>query len=104
KMYRQGDGHVEVLTASVRSLDHLMYALKLGSDIITAPYSILREWEAKGMPMPGEDYEYRTEGLQKIPFREIELTKRWQDYDIHHDLTVKGMEKFSADWNSLIAQ
>ena len=37
KMYRQGDGHVEVLTASVRSMDHFLYALELGSDIITTP-------------------------------------------------------------------
>jgi transaldolase len=52
RMYRSGDGHVEVLTASVRSLDHLLYALKLGSDIITAPYAILKEWAQKGVPLP----------------------------------------------------
>ena len=44
RMYHQGDGHVEVLTASVRHLDHLLYALKLGSDIITAPFEILKKW------------------------------------------------------------
>ena len=102
KMYRAGDGHVEVLTASVRSHDHLMYALKLGSDIITAPYAILKEWGQKGLPLPAEDYVYDARDLEPIPYREIDLAKPWQDYDITHDLTTKGMERFSADWDSLI--
>ncbi len=101
-MYRKGDGHVMVLTASVRKIDHLLYALKLGSDIITAPFNVLKEWAEKGLPMPGNDYVYRPEGLKSIPFKEIDLTKNWESYDIRHDLTDKGMERFSADWNALI--
>ncbi len=103
KMYRNGDGHVEVLTASVRSLDHLLYALRLGSDIITAPYEILNTWGTQGMPVPDPEFTYETKGLRPIPYRMIELAKKWQDYDIRHDLTDKGMEKFSLDWNALIA-
>jgi len=102
QMYRKGDGHVMVLTASVRKIDHLLYALKLGSDIITAPFQVLKEWGEKGLPMPGDDYIYRPEGLKGIPFKEIDLTKDWQSYDIRHELTDKGMERFSADWNALI--
>jgi len=102
QMYRKGDGHVMVLTASVRKMDHLLYALKLGSDIITAPFGILKEWGEKGLPMPGDDYVYRPGGLKSIPFKEIDLTKNWQSYDIRHELTDKGMERFSADWNALI--
>ena len=102
QMYRKGDGHVLVLTASVRKMDHLLYALKLGSDIITAPFNILKEWGEKGLPMPGDDYVYRPGGLKSIPFKEIDLTKNWQSYDIRHELTDKGMERFSADWNALI--
>ncbi len=102
RMYRQGDGHVEVLTASVRSLDHLLQALGLGSEIITAPFDILKQWGEKGMPLPGADYSYDTKGLKPIAYREISLGKAWQDYDLRHDLTDKGMEKFSADWNALI--
>ncbi len=103
KMYRQGDGHVEVLTASVRSMDHFLYALELGSDIITTPYEILREWGQRGMPFPGADYIYKRGALKDIPYKEIDLSKNWQEYDIAHDLTVKGMERFSKDWNDLIA-
>jgi len=102
QMYRKGDGHVMVLTASVRKMDHLLYALKLGSDIITGPFQVLKEWGEKGLPMPGDDYVYRPGSLKGIPFGEIDLTKNWQSYDIRHELTDKGMERFSADWNALI--
>ena len=103
KMYRQGDGHVEVLTASVRSMDHFLYALKLGSDIITSPYEIIRQWGQRGMPFPDANYIYKHDSLKEIPYKDIDLSKNWRDYDISHDLTVKGMERFSKDWNDLIA-
>ncbi len=102
RMYRQGDGHVEVLTASVRNLDHFMEALRLGSDIVTVPYEILRAWGEKGLPMPAPDYRYDSKGMKAIPYQDIDLSKKWEEYDIRHDLTDKGMERFSADWNALI--
>jgi transaldolase len=102
RMYRDGDGHVEVLTASVRSLDHFLYAVKLGSDIITAPYEILKAWGEQGMPAPVTEFTYDAKGLRPIPYRAIDLAKKWQDYDIRHELTDKGMERFSLDWNALI--
>lgn len=102
RMYKKGDGHVEVLTASVRNMNHFMYALKLGSDIISAPFNILKEWGEKGLPLPGKDYFYDRGALKPISFQEIDLVLNWQDYDIRHELTDKGMERFSADWNALI--
>jgi len=102
RMYQEGDGHVEVLTASVRNLDHFLCALKLGSDIVTAPFEMLKSWAEKGLVLPGEEYRYGVAGLKAIPYRELELSKPWEAYDIRHDLTDKGMEKFSADWNALI--
>ena len=102
QMYKKGDGHVEVLTASVRSMDHHLFALKLGSDIITAPYSIIAAWGDKGLIVPGDEYVYDHQGLKAIPYKDIDLTKHYNSYDIRHDLTDKGMERFSADWNALI--
>jgi len=102
EMYSNGDGHVEVLTASVRTLDHFFYALKLGSDIITAPYEILKEWAAAGLTLPPQDYIYKREGLKDIVYKEIDLSENWEEYNIAHDLTVKGMERFSKDWNALL--
>jgi transaldolase len=101
-MYAQGDGHVEVLTASVRNIDHFLYALKLGSDIITAPYEVLKNWGEKRMTIPGDDYKYGVKSPRPIPYKDIDLGKKWEDYDIRHELTDKGMERFSADWNALI--
>ncbi len=102
KMYGKGDGHVEVLTASVRNLDHLLYAIKLRSDIITVPFKVLKEWAGQGLPMPDAKYSYPSRGLEPIPYREISLDQNWQAYDLRHELTDKGMETFSADWNALI--
>jgi transaldolase len=102
RMYKKGDGHVEVLTASVRSLDHFLYALSLGSDIITAPFNIIKLWGEKGLPIAGKDYHYDTKGLMAIPYRELDLSRPWESFDISHELTTKGIEKFAADWNALI--
>ena len=102
RMYGKGDGHVEVLTASVRSIDHLLFALNLGSDIITAPFELIKMWGEKGLTIPGNGYHYDTKGLKAILYRDLDLSHPWESYDIHHDLTDKGMEKFSADWNALI--
>jgi transaldolase len=104
RMYKSGDGHVEVLTASVRTFDHLLYALHLGSDIITCPFKILKEWGEKGLPMPPDDYSYDAGDLTPIPYKELDLKRNWQDFHLSHELTTKGMEKFSEDWNNLIVE
>jgi transaldolase len=104
RMYKEGDGHVEVLTASVRNREHFVYALRLGSDIVTSPFGIVKEWAAQGMPMPDSSYRYDAGNLRSIPYRERDLSHHWETFDIRHDLTDRGMERFSADWNSLIGE
>lgn len=44
KLYATGDSHVDVLTASVRNVQHLMYAIHLKSPAITIPYKVFQEW------------------------------------------------------------
>lgn len=102
KMYEKGDSHVEILTASVRSMDHFLYALALGSDIITAPFKLLKEWAEQGMPVPGADFKYDQKDLTPISYIELDLNQSWQSFNIAHELTDKGIEKFSQDWNQLI--
>jgi transaldolase len=102
RLYAGGDGHVEVLTASVRTMDHLRRALALGSDIVTAPAGLLLEWAAAGLPVPGPDQVHEAGELTPIAYESLALDKPWTDYAIDHDLTRVGMEKFSTDWNSLI--
>lgn len=101
KMYEGGDGHSEVLSASIRNLNHFLYSIKLGCDIITAPFKILKEWADGGMSIPGSEYEYQT-NLQPIPYQKISLEKPWQEYNISHEMTDAGIERFASDWNSLI--
>jgi len=104
KMYKNGDGHVELLTASVRNIDHHLYALKLGSDIVTSPFKIIKEWAERGLPIPGNDYTYDPKNLKPIGFKDIDIAKSWQDFDISHELTDRGQAKFASDWNSLIKE
>jgi len=101
-MYKGGDGHVEVLTASVRTLDHFLYALMLGTDIVTAPFGILKDWAGQGLPVPGDGYRYDAKNLKPVIYEDTPLTRAWHEYDISHPLTDKGMELFSKDWNALI--
>jgi transaldolase len=100
-MYKKGDGHVEVLTASVRTLEHFVHAVQLGSDIITCPPKILKEWAETGMPV-FEGAVHAGSKLQEILYKPIDLSHKWESFDISHDLTDKGIERFSADWNNLL--
>ncbi|OGH68915.1 MAG: transaldolase [Candidatus Magasanikbacteria bacterium RIFCSPHIGHO2_02_FULL_47_14] len=99
EMYKTGDSHVEVLVASVRSLDHFTQSLGLGADIITSPLKILKEWA---------DSKFSKESagggnkLQTIPYQEISLEKNWHNYIITHELTTVGVQKFADDWNKLL--
>lgn len=100
KMYKKGDGHVEVLTASVRNMEHFSAALALGSDIITGPFKLIKDWKQDGMVIP-EKYSYQT-NLKSIEYKELDLDKDWREFDISYELTDKGIEKFASDWNALI--
>jgi transaldolase len=103
KMYEQGDGHVEVLTASLRNIEHFLCALSLGSDIITAPFKLLDEWAKKGMPTPQlNSYSYNSANLKPIEYKVLDLNESWDKFDVSHQLTDSGIEKFSTDWNTLI--
>lgn len=102
QMYSGGDGHVAVLTASVRNLNHFLYALSLGSEIMTVPASVLGEWVKAGMPVPAQDFNYNPGNLTPIPYQDLDLNKDWQEFDIKHELTDIGIEKFTSDWNGLL--
>ncbi|MGA8672874.1 MAG: transaldolase family protein [Terracidiphilus sp.] len=107
KMYEPGDHHVHILAASIRSLDHLLYAFALKAQLATVPAKILQEWATKGFPLPDEDFVYKgldTNGkpLKPIQYKELDLNDSWQTFDINHDLTTKGINKFVADYESTL--
>lgn len=109
EMFRAfGDHHVEVLTASVRHLKHLFYALFLKSDIVTIPFTIFKEWADGGFQLPDANFVYLPAqagdmpGLTEIPYEEITLDKDWREYDLTSELTKVGLQKFWEDWRGIV--
>lgn len=107
RMYAQGDGHVHVLAASIRHLDHLLASLALDVELLTAPGKVLEGWAANGFPLPQSGFNYKgvdSEGrnLKPIPYQELDLSSPWGRFDIAHELTKKGIEKFVADYESTL--
>ena len=90
------------VVASIRNIDHLMYAIALGSPLITAPLKVYEAWSQAGFPLPGTDYTYPRGSLKPIPYRDIPLDRDWRDYDIHHPLTDAGLRKFAEAWEALL--
>ncbi|MBI5449064.1 transaldolase [Candidatus Gottesmanbacteria bacterium] len=104
EMYRKlGDAHVQVLAASIRTVKHILYALKLKSDVITIPFKVFNEWAAQGFPQPSGDFIYDMPGLTEIPYRELTLDNEWTEYDLYHALTDAGLAKFWEDWQSIVS-
>src|SRR6267143_3997976 len=58
KMYEGGDGHVHVLAASIRSVNHLLCSFALGAELATVPTKVFEEWAATGFRMPDQDFRY----------------------------------------------
>lgn len=108
KMYERGDGHVHVLAASLRGLDHLLAAFALNSELVTAPIKVLEQWAAAKFPLPGNDFRYKAvdhngKPLKAIPYKDLDLSASWDSFDVRHDLTDKGIKKFVQDYKSTIA-
>jgi transaldolase len=107
-MYRNGDGHVHVLAASIRHLDHLLASFALDAELVTVPAKVLEKWAASNSPMPDQDFTYKAVGangqpLKPIPYKQLDdLNRPWQSFDITHELTTKGIQKFVADYRSTL--
>jgi transaldolase len=106
-MYKNTDGHVHVLSASIRSLDHLLASFALNAELVTVPAKVLEKWAASNFPMPDEAFAYKSVGangqvLKPIPYKELDLNRPWQSFDITHELTTKGIQKFVADYRATL--
>ena len=107
EMYKNGDGHVYVLAASIRHLDHLLASFALGAELATVPEKVLVEWATKDFPMPDKDFSYKAvdasgKPLKSIPYKELDLTRPWDSFDTAHELTTAGIQKFVADYRSTL--
>ncbi len=101
EMYKNGDGHVGVLSTDIGTIDHFLYSISLGADCISSPLRILKVWAQKGMPI-SQNYNYISEDLRPIAYRQIDLNQAWDAYDIAHELThISAQESFSV-WRTLL--
>jgi transaldolase len=109
QMYEGGDGHVLLLAASIRHLDHLICSFAFDADLATAPCKVWEEWGAAAFPVPEKDFIYKamdTRGhqLRPILYKKLDLTGPWDGFDIRHELTIKGIRQFVADYKSTLKQ
>jgi transaldolase len=107
KMYEDGDGHVYVLAASIRHVDHLLASFATGAELATVPAKVLVDWDIKDFPMPDKDFCYKAvdasgKPLKPIPYKALDLKRPWQSFDIAHELTTVGIQKFVADYRSTL--
>jgi len=106
-MYESGDGHVYILAASIRNLNHLLYSFALQAELVTVPAKVLEEWAAKDFPVPDSSFSYSAvnsggQSLKPIPYQVLNLNSGWESFDISHELTTKGIQKFVADYQSTL--
>ena len=107
KMYEHSDGHVHVLAASIRTVNQLLCSFALSAELATVPTRVLEEWAARDFPMPDQDFRYQGvdasgKPLKAIPYKGLDLDLSWQSFDIAHELTTKGIQKFVADYRSTL--
>jgi len=104
-----------MLSSSIRNTFHVLRTIELNCEIMTAPAKVYREWFA--LSADQKKTLNSTPGLQQIsvwqPFNALKdintLEKFMQaiasgELNIHHPLTDKGVEKFSADWKTILLE
>jgi len=103
RMFSKSDGHVLVLAASIRSLEHLLYCFQLETELATVPAKILEQWASQKFLMPDEHFQYKASG-KPIAYQELDLERPWEAFDVQHDLTRKGIDKFASDYRATLSR
>ncbi len=96
---------VELLAASIRTLDHLYASIYLGADIITMSYKLIQEWVAQEIWVPSTNYRIESSGLKSLKYERIPLRKNYEEYMIEKtdgDLLDEGLRKFANDWRKIL--
>ena len=107
KMYEAGDHHVHVLAASIRHLDHLLCSFALKAELATAPGKVLQEWASKGLPVADRSFVYKSvdsrgNALRPIEYKDLNLNAAWESFNLSHELTKQGIQKFVADYQGTL--
>jgi len=98
---------VHVLSASIRHLDHLLASFALDAELVTVPAKVIEKWATSNFPQPDRDFTHKAVDvngklLKPIPYKELDLNLTWQSFDITHELTTNGIQKFVADYRSTL--
>ena len=101
RMFAKSDHHVVVLAASIRNLQHLLYSFQAGAELVTVPANVLQEWSREGMPLPDKNFAYKPTGKQ-IPYEDLDLNQTWERFNLEHELTRKGIQKFVSDYRATL--
>lgn len=108
RMYTIWGSHVQVLGASVRSLEHVVGCISAGCHAITISQAVAVSWVDFGIDQDINHYKNTEEILEKKSKESIEYKDipehDWEQYDINHELTEKGLQKFSDDWEQLFVK
>jgi transaldolase len=103
RMLAHGDRHLLILAASIRDVDQLLYCFMLDVDLVTVPAKVLTLWAEKNFPVPDAAFQYHS-SAKPIPYEELDLAQPWEKFNIAHELTTKGLEKFAADYRKTLTE
>ena len=105
---------VWMLEASVRTLEHFNKGLEFGSELITAPLKIYKDYFSQNSTSNGSETQKNT--LENIkpwqPEADLVECPTIEDFmstlsngrlDITHELTNAGIDRFVSDWKAIIA-
>lgn len=105
KFLHKKNSHVEVLAASIRSLDHMYASIFMEADIITIPLPLIYEWLQEEKWIPDEHYRSEPRGLKSLIYQDIPYSSDYTQFQIEKkdgSLLDEGLNKFVADWNKLM--
>jgi hypothetical protein len=68
---------------------------------------VLEAWTAQGSPLPDGSFVYRAidskgQALKPIEYKNLDLNASWESFDLRHELTTKGIQKFVSDYESTL--
>jgi len=107
KKRNEHKAHVEVLAASIRSLDHFYASIFLGADALTISIDLIREWIDQERWVPDEKYRIESSGLRSFIYKDLPYHDDFTQYPIVKEegsLLNEGLSKFVADWNNLLSK
>jgi transaldolase len=85
----------------------LLGSFALNAELATVPGKVLEAWVAQGSPLPDESFVYSSIdskgiALKPLEYKELDLNAPWESFDLRHELTTKGIQKFVSDYESTL--